>query len=51
MGRHVAELFHFWPKRKINSTKNQGFHVEILNNDQALVIWFTYPGATDDPTA
>jgi len=29
----------------------EGFHIEMLEDDQVLVIWFTYPGPTDDPSA
>ena len=35
-----------------NADRNgEGFHIEILADDQALVIWFTYPGPTDDDDA
>ena len=26
----------------------EGFHIEILPDGQALAIWFTYPGDTDN---
>lgn len=26
----------------------EGFHIELLGNDAALVIWFTYPGPSDN---
>ncbi|MFC1688271.1 alginate lyase family protein [Pseudomonadota bacterium] len=29
----------------------EGFHIEMLEDNQVLVIWFTYPGPTDDPSA
>lgn len=43
-----AELSGSWfnPQRD-----GEGFHIEIQDNNQALVIWFTYPGATDDAEA
>lgn len=31
------------------SRNGEGFHIQLLDNGQALVIWFTYPGVSDDP--
>jgi hypothetical protein len=29
----------------------EGFHIEILDNERAMIIWFTYPGDTDNDTS
>lgn len=29
----------------------EGFHIEMLEDNQVMVIWFTFPGPTDDPSA
>jgi hypothetical protein len=29
----------------------EGFHIEILDDDNALIIWFTYPGSSDSAQA
>ncbi len=29
----------------------EGFHIEVLEDDLAMVVWFTYPGVSDDSRA